>query len=265
MIHRPYAIEDLIHIRTHFKDDLRGRRFFITGAHSWMGTWITSALDYLNADFQMWMKPYKTFPTGVFDYVIHMAQYSTDRVIEWAHKAQCKTILFTSSGSVDKPDPDAKSNKLADEKLISSSGLDYKIARAYTLIGPGDYTKRYAAANFIKQALRGEAITVKNAGTSIRTYIYMADVAVWMLTTLLHGTRGIYDVAGHEPITMLDLAERILELTGGDRVSFIDEVNTDIRPVYVPDPLHYRNSTMLGLKVWIDIDEAIKRTVEYYR
>lgn len=265
MIHKPYSIEDLIHIRTNLKDDLRGRRFFITGAHSWMGTWITSALDYLNADFQMWMKPYKTFPTGAFDYVIHMAQYDTARVLKWAEMAQCKTFLFTSSGSVNMPDPDAKSNKLADEELVRNSGLDWRIARGYTFIGPGDNSRRYAAGCYIKQALRGEPIKVKGGGTSIRTYLYMADMAIWMLTILLHGKRGIYDVAGNEQITMIDLAERILEITGGNRISLVDEPNKDIRPLYTPDPDNYRRSRKLGLDVWIDIDEAIERTIGYYR
>jgi len=231
-----------------------------------MGTWITSALDYLNADFKFWMKPYKTFPTGTFDYVIHMAQYDTARVLEFAHKAQCKAFLFTSSGSVDHPDKDAKSNKLADEALVQDSGLDYRIARGYTFIGPGDNSRRYAAGVYIKQALKGEPIKIKNGGTSIRTYLYMADMAIWMLTILLHGTRGIYDVAGHEPITMLDLATRINKIAKGAGINVnVDEPNRDIRPLYLPDNDNMQRSHKVGLDVWIDIDEAIERTVGYYR
>lgn len=261
---KPYDINDLIDIRSHFDPTpLKNARIFITGAGSWFGTWITSYLDYANINYERWLKPYDGFPTGAFDYVIHLAQYQTDLVLWLAHFAQCKTFLFTSTGSVNNPDPDAKSNKLIDEKKVIDSGLDYRIARIYSVIGPGS-PLRYAPAKFIHQALKHEPLTVTNLGTSVRTYLYITDLVAWLLTIMVKGQSTIYDVAGYKPITTLDLSRRVNKITGNNGLSIMDMWNNDIRPVYCPDTTNYHNSRKLGLDVWTDIDSAIKRTVAYY-
>jgi nucleoside-diphosphate-sugar epimerase len=262
---RDYSINDLIDIRSHFDPEpLRNSRIFITGAGSWFGTWITSFLDYANINYERWLKPYDRFPTGAFDYVIHLAHYDTSRLIRFSKDAQVKTFMFTSSGSVNNPDPDAKSNKLRDETTVIKSGLDYRIARIYSVIGPGS-PLRYAPAKFIHQALKHEPLTVTNLGTSVRTYLYITDLVAWLLNIMVKGQSTIYDVAGYKPITTLDLARRVNKITGNPGLSIMDMWNNDIRKIYTPDTTNYHNSRKLGLDVWTGIDEAIKRTVEYYK
>jgi len=260
---KDYPIDDLMLISQHFDPTpLKNARVFITGAGSWFGTWITSYLDYANINYEKWLKPYDRFPTGAFDYVIHLAQYQTRHVLRFAGLAQCKTFLFTSSGSVNKPDPDAKSNKIEDEARVREYGLDYRIARCYSFIGPGCPT-RYAAGLFIQQALNGNPLQVYHDGTSIRTYLYIADLVAWLLTIMVKGQSAIYDVAGYEPITILDLARRINKATGNKGLTLMDFKNEDIRPVYVPDSTNLKRARELGLNAWTGIDEAIKRTVAY--
>jgi nucleoside-diphosphate-sugar epimerase len=262
---RDYNINDLIDIRNHFDPEpLRNSRIFITGAGSWFGAWITSFLDYANIHYERWLKPYDRWPTGAFDYVIHLAQARTRDVLRFARRAQVKTFLFTSSGSVYKPDPDAKSNKIEDEGWVREYGIDYRIARCYSFLGPG-CPARYAAGAFISQALKGRPLEVFHDGTSVRTYLYIADLVAWLLTIMVKGQSAIYDVGGYEPITMLDLARRINKATGNQGISVHKFYNDDIRPIYVPDNYNYDRSRKLGLDVWTGIDEAIKRTVEYYK
>lgn len=261
---KDYPIDDLAFIASKFDaSEIKNARIFITGAGSWFGTWITSFLDYAKVNWERWMKPYDRFPTGAFDYVIHLAQYSTRDVLRFSRRAQCKTFLFTSSGSLYNPDPDVKSNKVVDESWVREYGCDYRICRCYTFLGPGCPT-RYAAGAFIHQALKGEPLKVKHDGSSVRTYLYIADLVAWLLTIMVKGKPDIYDVAGDEPITMLDLATRILLVTKGSRIEFIGDTNDDIRPVYVPDTRNYHKSRQLGLEAWTGIDEAIEKTVKYY-
>jgi nucleoside-diphosphate-sugar epimerase len=263
---KDYPLSDLIDIRSHFDPEpLRNSRIFITGAGSWFGTWITSFLDYANINYERWLKPYDRFPTGAFDYVIHLAQCPIQPILRWSfHNALVKTFLFASSGSVNNPDPDAKSNKRHDEMAVCKSGLDYRIARIYSVIGPGS-PLRYAPAKFIHQALKHEPLTVTNLGTSVRTYLYVTDLVAWLLTIMVHGESKIFDVAGYKPITTLDLARRVNKITGNPGLSIMDMWNNDIRPVYCPDTMNYNNSRKLGLDVWTGIDEAIRKTWEYYK
>ena len=261
---KDYPIDDLMLISQHFDPTpLKNARIFITGAGSWFGTWITSYLDYANINYERWLKPYDRFPTGAFDYVIHLAQASTRDVLRFARRAQVKTFLFTSSGSLYKPDPDVKSNKVMDESWVREYGIDYRIARCYSFIGPG-CPPRYAAAGFIGQSLKGQPLTVHHDGTSVRTYLYIADLVAWLLTIMVKGKSAIYDVAGYEPITILDLARRINKATGNKGL-VMDNGGEDIRPVYVPDSRYLKRARELGLEAWTGIDDAIKRTVQYYK
>jgi len=264
-IYKDYPIDDLAFIASKFDaGEIKNARIFITGAGSWFGTWITSFLDYARIDHSNFMKPYDRFPSGAFDYVIHLAQCPIRPILRFSRRAQVKTFLFTSSGSVFNPDPDAKSNKLQEEGYLKDYGIDYRIARCYTMIGPGS-PLRYAAGAFIDQALRKQPIKVRHDGTSIRTYLYMADFVAWILNILIKGQSAIYDVAGYAPITMLDLAQRVNKATGNKGIDVQSHYNDDIRPVYVPDSRYLKNSRELGLDAWTTIDEAIDKTVRWYR
>lgn len=263
---RPYPIDDLLHIQTHVKDDLSRCRFFITGAGSWTGTWITQWLNFMGVEWARWEKPYIRFPSGKFDYVIHLAQHGTEKVIGFTRKHKA-SLLFTSSGSAHNPDPHAASDKLADEGLIQKSGLDYRIARMYTLIGPGDNTGRYVADKFIRQAVRGEPLEVYTPG-SIRTFLYTADMVIWLLRILLHGEPRIYDVAGIEQASIYKFAEMVNRACGDKSELVVDKYKDDppdIRPRYIPGGDHLRHSFELGLDAWIGLKEAIERTVRWHR
>jgi nucleoside-diphosphate-sugar epimerase len=255
-----YMINDLEFIHDHFNDKLG--RIFITGAGSWLGSWVAGFLYYSGVDFEQFKYPYDKFPDGEFDHVINFAQCPIEPIIEFSQRAKAK-FLFISSGSVFNPDPDAKSNKLQQERLVWSSDLDYRIARCYSFIGAGS-PLRYAAARYIHDAMNGTPLEVLNNGTSIRSYLYTADMVAWLLTILIKGQQMIYDVAGTESITIWGLAKLVNKITGNSGIVIPLEVNKDIRPVYLPDPKHLDNSLELGLKQWTSIEESIIKTVKYY-
>lgn len=234
--------------------DFTSSRNFITGAGSWLGSYVYRAIPC-----ERWLRPYDKFPDGKFDYVIHFAQSDIEPILDFTAKNNA-TLLFISSGSVNNPDPDAKSNKLLQEEAVQKSGVEYRIARLYSFIGPGS-PLRYAAAAFIDQALHGRPINVGNNGKSVRTYLYTEDMAKWLLTILAKGERKIYDVGGRTQVTMLELAGLVNRITGNKGIFIRDWEDTDIRPIYTPDRWRLMESLALGLDEWTNIEQAIERTV----
>ena len=66
--------------------------------------------------------------------------------------------------------------------------LEAKIARCFSFIGPYlPLDGRFAASDFILDALTKNIITVKGDGKAVRSYLYMADLAQWLWVILFKG------------------------------------------------------------------------------
>ena len=95
-------------------------------------------------------------------------------------------------------------------------GLDCVIARLFNTVGPGQ-SARYGNVipAFVANALAGSPLEVHGDGTQVRCFCHVSDV-VRALSGLMDadGTSGeIYNVGSNRPIRILDLAERVRELT----------------------------------------------------
>jgi UDP-glucose 4-epimerase len=95
-------------------------------------------------------------------------------------------------------------------------GLDCVIARLFNTVGPRQ-SARYGNVipTFVSNALAGRPLEVHGDGTQVRCFCHVSDV-VRALTGLIDGesTSGeIFNVGSNRPIRILELAERVLELT----------------------------------------------------
>lgn len=255
---------DLAHIDHHLRPimaDLRSRRYFVTGKHSWFGRWVTGWMEHAGLEYEFWRKPYDTFPAGDFDTVIHLAVCPIEPVIEFAQQFR-STILFTSTGGVYDPQPQESSLwKVRDEMILTMSGLDYRIARCFSFIGQG-IDDDLAAGKFIHQAIKGEPLTVWGNGMTQRSYMYMADLVIWLFTILVKGENDVYDVGGNIPVAIRQLCRYVASQFEPKReVVFIDRVLPERNAVYVPDSENYTRSTNLGLKTLVGWRDAVKRTI----
>ena len=216
-------------------------------------------------------------PLEMFDSIVG----GTRRVLEFAKQARTKRLLFVSSGAVYGRQPldvshvdeefngapvttDPRSaygeGKRAAELLCAMSGIETAIARCFAFVGPHlPLDKHFAIGNFIGDALAGRPIEIKGDGTPLRSYLYAADLAIWLWTILFRGKPlRPYNVGSEDAISIGELARMI-----GKDVRIAGTPDPSKAPErYVPSTKRAREE--LGLTQTIDLRAAIARTVEWY-
>ncbi len=223
-----------------------------------------------------------TDPRRMFDTIVG----GTRRALDLAVTRGARRFLFLSSGAVYGPQPwdithvaedwhggpdprDPRSaygeGKRAAESLCAiygkQFGLDVVTARIFALLGPLlSLDIHFAAGNFIRDALAGRTIRVEGSGAAVRSYLYLADVTVWLWTLLLAAERGAtYNVGSEEAVSVADLAHRIAALLHGPGVEVLGRPDPGWNPGrYVPSTAAIRLE--LNLFPTVDLDEAIRRT-----
>ncbi len=138
-------------------------------------------------------------------------------------------------------------------------------ARCFAFAGPGlPMDGHFAIGNFIRDALRGEPIRLSSRGEALRSYLYGADLAGWLLTLLLRGAPGeAYNVGSDVALSVAELARRVAARLAPDLPVLIpDAGETGPRARYIPAIDKARG---LGLDVWTGLDEAILATARWWR
>jgi nucleoside-diphosphate-sugar epimerase len=155
--------------------------------------------------------------------------------------------------------------------LAQESSMRVSIARCFTFVGPHlPLDQHFAIGNFIADAIAGRNIALTGDGSPTRSYLYMADLAIWLWTLLLSEKRPsenplVLNVGSDQAITIRELAQEVIdELNPRLRVEVaIQPKLGEQRPQYVPDIR--KAGTQLGLRPIVGLREAIRRTADWYR
>ena len=116
---------------------------------------------------------------------------------------------------------------------------------------------------FATQALTGKPITVAGDGSQTRSIIYVDDLIEGILRLLRSDLPGPCNIGNPHELTVLALAERIRELTATkSEIVFIERPEDD-PSVRQPDITLAR--TELGWEPEVDLDDGLKRTIEWFR
>jgi dTDP-glucose 4,6-dehydratase len=142
--------------------------------------------------------------------------------------------------------------------------VDTRIARIFNTYGPRMRAHDgRVVSNFIVQALRGEALTIYGDGAQTRSFCYVSDL-VDGLTRLFHsGRTDPTNIGNPSEYTIRQLGERVCALVGGT-------ARVEYRPLPVDDPkVRQPDITAatreLGWIPSIDLDDGLRRTIEYLR
>ena len=145
--------------------------------------------------------------------------------------------------------------------------LNCRIARCFAFVGPHlALDAHYAIGNFIRDALAGKAIRVEGDGTPCRSYLYAADLAIWLWTLLLHPkAAGTYNVGSDEAHSIREIAGCVSRNSPQPCAVAMARQPDPQRPArrYVPDISRARRE--LGLEVWTPLDEAVRKTIEFHQ
>jgi len=226
-------------------------------------------------------------PLAMFDTIVS----GTRHVLEFARQAGAERFLLTSSGAVygkqptdlllvpetfpGAPDPMDHRSSYGEAKrtaellcalYLREFGLATTIARCFAFVGPYlPLDVHYAVGNFMRDAAEGGPIRIAGDGTPMRSYMYAADLAVWLWTVLLRGTSGRpYNVGSDEALSIRQVAETV-RAASGNRAEI--QVAMEPQPGKAPDryvPSVERARTELGLTLSVPLDEGIRRTLEWH-
>ncbi|MCU1591098.1 MAG: rfbB [Frankiales bacterium] len=120
-----------------------------------------------------------------------------------------------------------------------------------------------AIPTFIRQALRGEPITVAGDGSQTRSVCYVDDLVAGILLLLRSDLAGPVNIGNPHELSMLDLAERIRALAGSSStIAFVPRPEDD--PT-IRQPDISLASRELGWAPQVALDEGLARTIAWFR
>jgi dTDP-glucose 4,6-dehydratase len=214
----------------------------------------------------------------------------TRRALDFSVQCGAKQFLLTSSGAVygrqpatiphmaedytggpDVSDPHSaySEGKRMSELLCAiyarQHGFEAKVARIYALVGPYlPLDIHFAMGNFIRDALAGGPIKINGDGTPYRSYLYAADMVIWLWTILIRGAGNRpYNVGSRNALTIAQAAEAVSRALPGRVPVEIAQKPVPGRPAARLVPETARAQQELGLREWVPLDEGIRRTAQW--
>lgn len=246
------------------------------------------------------------FPDGEFTHVIHgasgpgsrplemfdMIAEGTRRALQCAGQSGAERFLFLSSGAVygrqptalthipesyeGGPDPLLPSSEYGEAKRAAeqfcvlraqADRFEVTIARCFAFFGPHlPLDSHFAIGNFIGDVLAERPIRISGDGTAYRSYLYAADLTVWLWALLVRGQNArAYNVGSDEDLTIAALGHVVTEAAGSpQRVEIAQQPKPGEAPLrYVPSIERAR--VELGLEPRIRLRDGILRTLDWLR
>src|SRR5438045_4149792 len=100
---------------------------------------------------------------------------------------------------------------------VRTFDVDASITRGSNTYGPNQYPEKFIPL-FVTNAFDGEALPLYGDGKQVRDWLFVEDHCAGIELVLREGSAGeIYNVGGSDERENIEVAERIIELTGADR------------------------------------------------
>ncbi len=142
--------------------------------------------------------------------------------------------------------------------------LDTKIVRIFNTFGPRmRKNDGRAVPTFINQAMRGEDITVFGDGSQTRSFGYISDLAEGIYKLMLSTENEPVNIGNPQEMTVREMAEMIIELTGSKSRIVSGPLPEDDPKVRQPDISKAKRT--LGWEPKVPVREGLIKTVEWFR
>ncbi|MCE1229468.1 MAG: NAD-dependent epimerase/dehydratase family protein [Firmicutes bacterium] len=149
----------------------------------------------------------------------------------------------------------------------SQSRLPVQTVRPFAFLGayqPLDAP--WAINTFLNDALQKRPIRVMGDGQTVRSLLYGADMALWVLTILARGRTGhAYNLGSNQGISLESLARKVSShLQPSPEVILNAALSRNVpTSILVPDTQAAERD--FGLRVLTDLDTAIQRTLKWHQ
>jgi UDP-glucuronate decarboxylase len=143
--------------------------------------------------------------------------------------------------------------------------LKIKVARIFNTYGPRMLPNDgRVVSNFVVQALQGDPITIYGSGNQSRSFCYVDDLINAAVKFMASGDEltGPVNLGNPEEITILDLAQRIIALTGSKSSLVFKPLPTDDPTQRCPDIGLARRE--LDWEPQTPLEQGLVRTIAYF-
>ena len=213
----------------------------------------------------------------------------TRKVLDLCLENNVKKILFLSSGAIYgqmplsaspfretdifSPNPNDIRSAYGEAKRYAELlcvmyykkfSVPYTTARCFSFIGPRlPLNTHYAIGNFLKNILDKQEVIIHSDGKSLRSYMYMADLVIWLLTLLFIGKNGeVYNVGSDIAYSIQDIVQVMMKsVKAKNNYKIMNKSISD--SYYIPNIQKARKD--LNLEIYHTIENAITKTYHWYQ
>ena len=143
--------------------------------------------------------------------------------------------------------------------------VNTRIARIFNTYGPNmSKDDGRVVSNFIVQALRNEPLTVYGDGSQIRSFCFVSDLVEGLVKLFfLENAHEPINLGNPTPITMSQLAQEVIELTGSNsKISYLPLPEDDPRQ---REPDISKAKVLLDWQPTVSRKSGLEATIAYFR
>lgn len=144
--------------------------------------------------------------------------------------------------------------------------LDIKVVRIFNTYGPRmHHADGRVVSNFIVQALLGDPITIYGDGSQTRSFCYVDDLVEGFIRFMESPSEvtGPINMGNPGEFTMLELAEKVIRLTGSKSKLIFQDLPSDDPKQRRPDISLAKSALKWEPKV--DLEQGLVRTIDFFR
>ena len=145
-----------------------------------------------------------------------------------------------------------------------TKGVNAGIIRIFNTYGPRmNAQDGRIVTNFITQALNGDPLTIYGDGSQTRSFCYVDDLIRGIVRMIDSAEAGPVNLGNPEEFTVTEFARLVLRLTGSD--SPVEHLPLPVDDPTRRCPVITRASQALGWQPKVQVEDGIRRTIEWFR